>query len=131
MATWSERPVDTAPLVRHHNGASIPRSPSAWTSATVRPRPFAMAGKAVLGRSSAASTDTTPANPSADSASRRAATTCRSRQSSSRTRRRTSAPCPVSAAVTSASSIPSAVTSSQVPWRAAGAAALTGDQVTR
>ncbi|AKA09225.1 hypothetical protein SAZ_40860 [Streptomyces noursei ZPM] len=116
----SARLVETAPRVNAHTGASIPVSPRAWIRVTVRavPRTREVPWTAPV-RSAAARTETMPVQPpaSATTPASRSPRTARSVQSSSRTRRRTCAPCASNAPTTSASSMPSAVTSSQLPVR--------------
>ncbi|SUP30023.1 Uncharacterised protein [Streptomyces griseus] len=77
-ATVSAGETAAAPRVRHHRGASVPASPSAWTRVAVRAAPTgtppARAPVPSPGSPATASSETTPVNgPSASSRARRAA----------------------------------------------------------
>ncbi|RPK57747.1 hypothetical protein EES42_39035 [Streptomyces sp. ADI95-17] len=128
----SERPTETALRVRHHSGAWRPASPRALTSSTLAARPAGITGCSRSGPWSSASRDTTPAGSGASAS--RAARIPRSTSVPETVNTETSAPCRVSPRTVSRtvswSASTAGTTSSQLPDMA-GAAAVTGFQVTR
>ncbi len=108
VSPW--RPVETAPRVAHHSGASIAASPMACTRAAVDSRASA---------SPTASSDSTPAT-APPSAAVRSPSAMPARSSAARSSRRTSAPRPVSVPTTPSAhawavASPAGVTTSHTP----------------
>ncbi len=122
----------TAPRVAHHRGASMPLSPSAWSSSRVPVRPASSVRRPGWGPSARASSDRTPVRSPNSGSSR--ASSARSTAAPTRVTT-TSAPWPARAcsqasAVSSAPG-PSGVTSSQRPERRGSAGAVSGSQAMR
>ncbi len=133
----SDGATDTAPLVTHHSGASTAMSPRACPRANVPASPPLTPGRSGNGRSSTASSDSTPPTTAcggSDSRSRRASAP-RSRSEPVSSTRTTCAPRPDNAAAHADTRPGSAgaagATSSHVPGSATAGASTSGFQVTR
>ncbi len=133
----SDGATDTAPEVTHHSGASTAMSPRACPRANVAASPPLTPGRSGNGRSSTASSDSTPPTTAcggSDSRSRRASAP-RSRSAAVGSTRTTCAPRSDRAAAhadTRPGSAGSAgATSSHVPGSATAGASTSGFQVTR
>ncbi len=126
LASRSDRPVETAPRVTHHSGASTRASPSACTSASV---------PATAHASSHASSETTPEIEAPSETAPWSASVTAARSGASGSTRRTSTPRPVSSRTRSwtsaASACPVGTATSQVPDSTPEAAPVTGVQLTR